>query len=976
MSRIAAAASTAALLLGLLAAAPGVASTNDDQAPPACQETLCAGAASVDMTWHTGSGQGQLGSTGNGLSEDRFDPFHHSTKLGPTHGMQSRTFAKALVLRGADGTKAAYVKTELYLQQDQLTRRVLDLVTGEDPLFPELAVPGLERDAVLLGATHNHSAPHYVSTAWGVWLFADAFDYRMFEHTARRVARSIGEADAALEPAEVGASVTELRAIQQNILGPAVAIDGSPAGFPRDHVDPELAVVRVDAVADGEPIGALVNLGMHPESLASSDLISSDFVGMVERMVERDLGRAPGTAGGHREGEASTNPVVVWSQGGLGDVEPDKDRAVASGRQYWRRDFAQAERMSRILADAVLDTHADVAAGTSAVPEKHVPLTSEAPVAVTSATFSGPVSHPSPTVSNCRTEQPGVPIAGLPDCETLPAVPGWDPLHQALRDAGVPVPDNYGAPAYKSVHESMVIGLQTLRIGEIVLATCACEPITDMAMNFKTRADVEVGNQHLGYEWPCEDPAEDAETVTCDFRHAPHHDPDLREVDRDAYELMRAQVGNDAAGWEDDLAGLQGESEATDPAEVYGNFTHDELDALIGYRLPLMVGMAGDYIGYVVSYREHQRGDHYRKALTAYGPHTADYVNTRLVAMAASLKGDSTRLDDLDALDPVAMVDGAANDASARVVGLGSTAGLEAYEAALPDDGGTAGAVLTEPTAVVERFDAALLTWQGGSNWTDNPVVTVERFVPGVGGKPDEPSAPEVAPPGRWETVATQEGGEVVVSLAYDSYSSSAPADFLVGGKAYEWTAAHEVFDGTLPGRYRFVVDGHHRSGREPVGYEIVSSEFEVRPWTGIGAEGLRLDDGRATFAVHGVEADVDLASTPGPVGPLAGDRIRYPFTYEGVVPFQSIGIEEHGDYRYCFRCTFRPWAPEGRVVEAAVTVERADGGVTEHPATFDGERFATGDLALQPGDRVLVAPGGLVDEHGNTNADAQHLHD
>jgi hypothetical protein len=58
------------------------------------------------------------------------------------------------------------------------------------------------------------------------------------------------------------------------------------------------------------------------------------------------------------------------------------------------------------------------------------------------------------------------------------------------------------------------------------------------------------------------------------------------------------------------------------------------------------------------------------------------------------------------------------------------------------------------------------------------------------------------------------------------------------------------------------------------------------------------------------------------------------------------------------------------------VTVERADGATTTHPATFDGSRFRTAPLDLADGDRVLIAPGGLRDEHGNTNGSAIPLSD
>jgi hypothetical protein len=90
----------------------------------ACDGLLCVGAASVDATWNTGAGQGQLGGAGNHLSEDYFDPYFHTTKMTPTDGVQSRTYAKAVVLQGPDGTRAAYVKTELYLQQDIMFPRV------------------------------------------------------------------------------------------------------------------------------------------------------------------------------------------------------------------------------------------------------------------------------------------------------------------------------------------------------------------------------------------------------------------------------------------------------------------------------------------------------------------------------------------------------------------------------------------------------------------------------------------------------------------------------------------------------------------------------------------------------------------------------------------------------------------------------------------------------------------------------------
>lgn len=952
-------------------------------APAPCDAVLCAGAATVDTTWHTGAGQGQLGGAGNSFTAGKFDPFHHSTKMTPTDGIQSRTYAKAIVVQGPDGTRAAYVKTELYLQQDLLTRRVAELVSGADPTS-EHVVPGLDGSRIMLGGTHNHSVPHYTSTAWGVWIFADAFDFRAFEHTAQGIARAVREAADNLAPARVGAAVVAYDEIQQNILGPTTADDGSPAGFPRDHVDPELAVIRFDAVPSGEPIAALVNFGMHPESIGGqANLISSDFTGVVERVVERALGKEPGNSEG---------PVVAWSQGGLGDVEPDQSRAHRPNerREFWRRDFAQAERMSLELSEAVLRTWSYVASppedgAEGFIAAKHVPFSTVAPVDMLAYRFPGPVAHPLPTVSNCRTDRPAVPIVGFPDCQRLAGVPGgYGATVQRLREAGLPVPDNLGsAPSYTAVQEGLTIHLQALRIGEILLAACPCEPVTDMALNFKSRAD-RSPQLYLGWEADCDD---EGGTVRCAFPSGNAYDPPAwRDVDRAAYERMRAQVRNDAAGWETDVASLGGAAEPVEPDQVHGNFTHEQLDPdTEGFTLPLMVGTANDYVGYVVTYREYQRGDHYRKALTPFGPRTADYINTRLVAMARELRGGPPPQDAREQV--LEAVDDLLQAGKVRIFGTGSQLGTLAYEAALPDDGGVPGRVLAQPEVVVERFGAATFTWEGGSNYTDNPRVMVQRLVetPGPGTRrPDEVPGRAVGrppqPPGKgvggrsqtptvvWQTVATQEGGEVVVSLAYAAWTSEAPLLWLVGNHTYPWTATFETFDGVAPGVYRFVVDGQHRRGGRAHPYEIVSDPFTVDVWRGLSVRDLHVAGDTARFRVSGIEAEVaDEQLLPGPVDLPVG-HVRYPFTYSSEVPFLDTQMMERGGWRYCFRCTFRPWAADGKVLHAAVTVRRTDGATTVHDATLVDGWWQAAGLGLNAGDRVTVEPGQVLDEHGNTN--------
>ncbi|MGH2691653.1 MAG: neutral/alkaline non-lysosomal ceramidase N-terminal domain-containing protein [Actinomycetota bacterium] len=918
------------------------------QADP-CSGVLCAGAASVDMTWHTGAGQGQYGSEGNGLTSDKFDPFHHQTKMVPSDGLQSRAYVKAIVVRGADGSKVAYAKTELYLQQDLLTRRVAELVSGADPLVTGYAVDGLDGSRIMLGGTHNHSAPMYASTAWGVWLFTDAFDFRMYETTARKIASAIKLADQSLTPARIGASVTRFDEVQQNILGPATADDGTPAGFPRDFFDDELSVIRFDAIEPPRPIAAWVNLGMHPESLATTDLISADFVGMTERLTERAMGREPGAANG---------PVVAWSQGSVGDVEPDQSRAnpQAAGREYWHRNYAQAELMSRDLSDAVVDTWRDVASETPDVEERFVPFGTEADVDMVDYRFAGPETHATPTVSNCRTHHPAAPIIGLPDCERGPEPPEqYGTTIETLQDAGVPVPDDYGAPSHAAVQESHTIHLQALRLGDILVASCPCEPISDMVLNFKSRADQTRANLYNGYLWPCE---ERPDGRYCDFRTAAWRAPDWKKVDAAAYSRMIAEITNDAEGWEEDLDSLQGEVEANDHEDIYGNYTHQEVQDYCagqtcgGYRLPIMVGQANDYVGYVVTYREYMRGDHYRKALTAFGPHTSDYINTRLVRMAAQLQGGPAVAG--NTIQPaVGPLDGLIQMAKVLAAGTSASVGTSAYDSAIPDDGGTPGRVLEQP-ASLERYGAATLTWEGGSNWTDNPVVTVERLT-------DE----------GWETFATQEGGEIVLTLHYDSYASDAPLQWLTGGKTYEWTATYEVFEETPPGTYRFVVDGHHRSDRTANPYHLESDTFDVAVWTGIAAHDLLVSgsSGTALFAVDGVELSTPEAQLETDEDALlAPNEVHYPDTYDSDLDFISSGLDARDPHRYCYRCTFRPWADSGHIVSAVLTVIRSDGSTDRYEAKLEGEVWVASGLDLAAGDVVVVAAGDVTDEYGNVN--------
>ena len=90
---------------------------------------------------------------------------------------------------------------------------------------------------------------------------------------------------------------------------------------------------------------------------------------------------------------------------------------------------------------------------------------------------------------------------------------------------------------------------------------------------------------------------------------------------------MKAQVNNRCRRLERPCRTVVGGVGARpDTTQIKGNYTHDELPSELGYRLTVPISMANDYNGYIASYREYQSGDHYRKALTAWGPHSSDYL--------------------------------------------------------------------------------------------------------------------------------------------------------------------------------------------------------------------------------------------------------------------------------------------------------------------------------------------------------------
>ena len=940
-----------------------------------------AGASAIGASWHVGASAGQYASDGSFVSihdtGPEADPAFHSTRRASSYGIQSRLSVRALVIEGPDGQRHAIVKNDFYIPQDLIWRRTAHLLERD----PEL---GINRTNLTMAVTHDHSSPFYSSTSWGVWAFQDVYDVRFFEYYAHFMARAVREAVARLKPARVGASVSRFDKTHRHSFGGAVADDGTPAGYPVSDIDTDLTVLRFDDVSKpgkAKPIATLVNWGGHPEFLDGNDLISADYIGATERMTDR-----------------LTGGVTIWTQGDVGTAEPERSthHSIHQRLEFTHRQYAQADYAGHLVSRKIYDTWNDIGRRTPEDPRRFIPFTRSSKVASVDKWFPGPISHPYPGVSSCRTDagingDPRVPVVGLPDCVGTfqgphaladvagfpePPTPATNPIDPGLstddfEQAGIPVPENYSAPSYGALEEDVSVHLQALRIGDILLTFCSCEQWKDQSLNIKTRTNREQGDVWLGYDWSkeCTQRPMDKTWICPDPRTRSYYgDPKNLEPVNDEYvQRMRAQVMNDAAGWNTYDYLPYAESEPVDPTKIKGNYTHTELSPEQGYKLTVAVSMTNDYNGYIATYREYQRGDHYRKALTGWGPHSSDYMATHLVEMGGFLHGGPPVPDD-PGQEKVAP-DLALNDEKARAIGSVGRAAIRAYEAELPDDGGKPHEV--EAPKDVERFGATFFKWVGGSNYTDGPRTRVDRRVGN-----------------HWRKFADGTG-EVPITLKFPA--GPGVQSYAAGSHEWTWTAHFEAFAApfdpgawgtraTPAGTYRFVALGYHREDGKVLPYKVTSTPFRVRPWSGITVDDVRVSDrGKVSFQV-GPRRTIDVPGNEQaeePLLPLKAEigPIDYPDTYES--PARFIGGERTAlrdpdapnDVSklewFCFACSWRPWldAGDAKRVRFRVGGHRVR-GLERHDRWVMRGRLCGGETAFVP-------RGGVRDEFGNFNGAA-----
>jgi len=174
---------------------------------------------------------------------------------------------------------------------------------------------------VFIAATHDHSAASLQDRYRNG---TPAWETEMLD----KIGKAIAEAHRNAVPAQLGvgygvAYIGHNR-LRLNADGTVTWFEHNPTQIPTAPVDPTVAVLRVDTT-DGKPLAILVNYACHPVVFGPDNTqYSADWVGVMERTVEKALGG---------------QPICFFLQGAPGDINPYyavipmKEDAV--GRRDW-----------------------------------------------------------------------------------------------------------------------------------------------------------------------------------------------------------------------------------------------------------------------------------------------------------------------------------------------------------------------------------------------------------------------------------------------------------------------------------------------------------------------------------------------------------------------------------------------------------------------------------------------------------------
>lgn len=233
------------------------------------------------------------------------------------HGVSDRLFAKALYLANRS-SRLLMVTTDLICIPSDLAREVAREIAG---------ATAVDEEQICITASHTHSGPETME------LLTPTAEVAEYLGTLGRALPAL--ARAAVEDAEPCRVKTGTGRVD-------FLVNRRTRGHP-NRVDDRTFALLAEAAAGGRGKAALFGCGCHAVTLGhDNDLISADYPGFAQRMIERELGVENALFFNMAEGDVIPDTREIWDS--------------LDTRGYRGGTFEDAEEIGARLAGAVVDS--------------------------------------------------------------------------------------------------------------------------------------------------------------------------------------------------------------------------------------------------------------------------------------------------------------------------------------------------------------------------------------------------------------------------------------------------------------------------------------------------------------------------------------------------------------------------------------------------------------------------------------------
>jgi neutral ceramidase len=374
-----------------------------------------------------------------------------AARQGVSTGVHDPLYAHALVIESR-GCATAFVSLDVLGVAADFVHRVRQRINTRT---------GLPEEAIMVSATHTHSAPVTVSTFFNP---GETLNQAYMDRLASAIDEAVAGAWQNRVPARVGVGSGRVSGIGRNRRT-------------HDHlpVDDEVGIIKV-ASADGQIRGVLINHACHPTVLGPDNLLmTGDF---------------PAFAIGRIESELGAGSFAVFVNGAQGNISMGHSSELSAiGVITPGRTFARAEELGHRLAGVVL----------AALPS--IPVFDDLPLARESRTIHLPFNaYPPPA------ETAAVLSEAQSALETLErAGAAVDQLGPAkTRRLYASIRNFYAGEAAARADGRLPTEIQGFRLGSALFVAVPGELFVEIALRIKTETDhpvfiMGITNGYVGY---------------------------------------------------------------------------------------------------------------------------------------------------------------------------------------------------------------------------------------------------------------------------------------------------------------------------------------------------------------------------------------------------------------------------------------------------------------------------------------------